>query len=155
MYGVKPKNEEEVLYVLERLNQNAIHELKLLYGKNYIQKALNTIFKKENEIVLIKLKKTNESVGVFGIIPIENTKFCGIFFLTTDNIHKGNKITLLKGANKQIKQWQQEYKLIMDSCLKSNETIIKWLTLLGFKPSEEYQDDNFQIYYKGDINDYK
>ena len=57
MYGVKPKNKEEILYVLERLNQNAVYELKLLYGKNYIQKALNTIFKKENEIVLIKLKR--------------------------------------------------------------------------------------------------
>ena len=68
-------------------------------------------------------------------------------------MHKGNVIKFLREAKKQVNQWTKEYKLIMDNWYKQNTTILKWLLLLGFKPSQ-YENEKFQIYYKGDINEY-
>lgn len=153
MYQEKVTRLKDVRYVLERLNKEAQAELKKLFGNDYKNVAFQIIRAVKSEKYLIRLSKTNEPVGIFGIIP-QDSKVGGIFFLTTDNIHKGNKIKLLKGAKKQIAIWEKEYSLIMDSCHKDNKTVAKWLHLLGFKPSN-FEDNDIQIYYKGDIKLYK
>lgn len=157
MYCEKVTNLKEVRHVLEKLNKEAQAELKKLFGNDYKNVAFQIIRAVKNEKYLIRLAKTNEPVGVFGIIPQgvnEADKVGGIFFLTTDNLHKGNKIKLLKGAKRQIAIWEKEYSLIMDSCHKDNKTVAKWLHLLGFKPSK-FEDNSIQIYYKGNIELYK
>ncbi len=151
MYASISRNTKEIKYVLNNLCDDTVLELVKLFGNNYKFKAFNLIRALSKKFV-IKLKKTNEPVGLFGLIP-QSDNTAGIFLLTTDKLHEGNLITFLKGAKKQIEEWQTEYKLIMDSCYKKNETIKKWLILLGFKPSV-YQDDSFQVYYKGDIGLY-
>lgn len=153
------KNTYNAIYIVEAVLDNLCEdtktELKKIYktsdDSNYLQCTLDAI--KDSEIFVVKLQENNEPVGLYGLIPQDNES-AGIFLLTTDNLHKGNLITFLKGAKKQVDEWSKQYKLIMDNCYKQNETIKKWLRLLGFKPSE-YQDDNFQIYYKGDISLYK
>ncbi len=147
MFSKKVTRLKDVRYVLERLNNEAVAELKKIYGTDYLRQTFDAI--KDTEIFVIRLKSNNEPVGVFGIIP-QDEKVGGIFFLTTDNLHKGNNIKLLKGAKRQIAIWEQKYELIMDSCHKDNKTVAKWLHLLGFKPSK-FEDNDIQIYYKGDI----
>lgn len=140
-----------VEYVLENLCKDTVKELVKIYGKDYLKQTFQAIT--DTEIFVIKLKNNNEPVGLYGIIPLENNS-AGIYLLTTDNLHKGNIITFIKGARKQVKEWQKQYKLIMDNCYKQNKTIKKWLTLLGFQPSV-YQNKNFQIYYIGDLSLYQ
>lgn len=153
MFAAKVENFNEVEYVINNLCMDTVEELETNFGKDYKNYIIPEIKAAQNKY-LIKLRQNNEPVGVFGIIP-QNCKSCGgIFFLTTDNLHKGNVVTLLRQTKKYISQWEKEHNLIMDYCCKKNETIKKWLKLLGFKPSENYQDDNFQIYYKGDIGLY-
>lgn len=137
--------------VLENLCEDTITELKKIYGKDYIRKTFEAI--KESEIFIIRLKSNNKPVGLYGLISQENNS-AGIFLLTTNDLHKGNIITFLKEARKQINKWRKEYKLIMDNCYKQNKTIQKWLLLLGFQPSE-YQDNDFQIYFIGDLSLYQ
>ncbi len=151
MYSTITRNTREIKYVLNNLCEATAIELEKIFGNNYRFKVYNLIRALAKKYV-IKLKKTGEPVGLFGLIP-QNNDSAGIFLLTTNNLHKGNIITFLKGAKKQIEDWGLEYKLIMDSCYKQNEIIKKWLILLGFKPSG-YQDDDFQVYYKGDIGLY-
>lgn len=151
MYSEKATDSEEIKNVINNLCKDTVLELALNFGSDYRQKAFETI---ENaHKFIIKLKETNEAVGLFGLIPITEHS-AGIFLLTTDNLHKGNIVTFLKQARKQVNEWSNDYKLIMDYCYKQNKTIQKWLTLLGFKPSE-HQDIDFQIYYKGDISLYE
>jgi len=153
------KNTYNAIYIVEAVLDNLCEdtktELKKIYksseDSNYLEQTFQAI--KDSEIFVVKLQKTNEPVGLYGLIPQDNES-AGIFLLTTDNLHKGNIITFLKGAKKQVEEWSKTYKLIMDNCYKQNKTIQKWLTLLGFQPSE-YQDEDFQIYFKGDINLYK
>ena len=139
--------------VLNNLCEDTKKELKKIYSEN--SDYLNSVFEaiKNTDIYLIRLKSNNEPVGIYGLIPQENNS-AGICLLTTDNLHKGNVITFLKQAKKQVNEWLKDYKLIMDNCYKQNETIKKWLTLLGFQPSE-YQDEDFQIYFKGDLSLYR
>lgn len=139
--------------VLNNLCEDTKKELKKIYSEN--SDYLNSVFEaiKNTDIYLIRLKSNNEPVGIYGLIPQENNS-AGIYLLTTDNLHKGNVITFLKQAKKQVDEWLKDYKLIMDNCYKQNETIKKWLTLLGFQPSE-YQDEDFQIYFKGDLSLYR
>ena len=139
-----------VEYVLENLHKDTADELKKIYGKHYIIKAFNEI--KDTDIFVIRLKSTNEPVGLYGLIP-QSSKSAGIYLLTTKNLYNGNIIKFLRESKKQIHKWQAEYNLIMDYCSKENKIIQKWLTLLGFQPSN-YQDDNFQIYYWGDLSLY-
>lgn len=148
MYSQKATKINEIKYVLERLNPEAVAELKVLFGNDYKNQAFQIIRATRGDKFIIKLEKTNEPVGIYGIIPMKQETACGIFFLTTSNIHKGNKIKLLKGAKKQIAIWEQKYETIMDSCHKTSETIKKWLKLLGFKPSG-WEDNNIEVYYKG------
>lgn len=148
MYYSITRNIKEIKYVLNNLCEDTVVELVKLFGNNYKFKTF-CLIRALNKKYIIKLKHTNEPVGLFGLIP-QSDDSAGIFLLTTNNLHKGNMITFLKGAKRQIEDWQSEYKLIMDSCYKKNEIIKKWLRLLGFKASI-YQNDDFQVYYKGDI----
>lgn len=152
MYGLIADDTKEIKYVLDNLCNETVSELEIIFGDGYKTKTYNLI-KTLSEKFVIKLKKTNEPCGLFGLIP-QGENAAGIFLLTTDKLHEGNLITFLKGSKRQIEQWNTKFKLIMDSCSKKNETIKKWLVLMGFKPSH-YQDDNFQIYYRGDIGLYK
>lgn len=153
MYAERIRNLREVRTVLDNLCDDTVLELEKLFGKNYKNKTFQIIRAIKAERYIIKLKNTNEPVGVFGLIPV-NDNSGGIFLLTCDNLHKGNLITFLKSARIQTDKWCEQYKLIMDSCYKKNETIKKWLRLLGFKPSE-YQDNDFQVYYKGNLSYYE
>lgn len=142
---------QTVDYVFEHLHKNTVKELKALYGDNYLRLLFKDI--RNSEIYVIHLKETSEPVGLFGLVP-QSDKAAGIFLLTTENLYSGNMITFLKGCKKKIKDWSEKYTLLMDNCYKKNKTVVKWLKLLGFKPSQ-YQDDDFQIYYQGDINLYE
>lgn len=168
MYSQLATSTKEIRYILDNLNPEAVSELKTLFGESYKKNAFQIIKAVTNKHV-IKLEKTKEPVGVYGIIPMgvnkgadksnlqagkftEKKNICGIFFLTTENLHKGNKIKLLREAKKQIEIWGTQYETILDSCHKSSKTIKKWLTLLGFKPSG-WEDNDIHVYYKGKWND--
>ncbi len=151
MYSQRATSIKDIRYVLDNLNPEAVYELKTLFGESYKKNAFQ-IIRATTIKNIIKLKDTNEPVGVYGLIPMKNPKHCGIFFLTTNNLQKGNITKLLREAKKQIAIWETQYETIMDSCHKSSETIKKWLTLLGFKPSG-WEDNNIHVYYKGKWND--
>ena len=155
MYSELEHNEEEIKEVLENLCSDTVFELEKIFGCSYKEEIFEEL-KKLSLRYVIKLKKNNKPVGLYGLIPLYKTnekKAAGIFLLTTDDIHEGNIITFLKGARNQIEKWCLDYELIMDKCCKHNQTIIKWLRLLGFSPSK-FQDEDFQIYYRGNINLY-
>ncbi len=141
---------DDIKFVIDNLSEITVNELKKLFGNDYKTQVFSKVT--ENKNFAIKLKSTNKVVGLFGIIKVNNYAG-GIFLLTTDYLHNGNIITFLRQAKKQIQNWEKEYKLLMDTCDKKNITIQKWLQLLGFMPSA-YQDNNFQIWYKGDLKYY-
>ena len=151
MFSELSDNESEIRYVIDNLCEDTVIELKTMFGENYKEVVCEEIRQLTTKY-LIKLKETNEPVGLFGLLP-QGINSAGVFLLTTDNLHNGNVITFLKRAKKQIEEWSEEYDLIMDRLYKKNQTIKKWLRLLGFKPSE-FEDDEFQVYYKGDIGLY-
>ncbi len=146
-FKIRTSSLKEITVVLSELCDAAKEELRKIYGDDFIYPVAEEIIKAQQK-AFIRLKSTDEAVGVFGLTD-QGNKVGGIFLLTTDNLYKGNMTTLLRGAKKQIKEWEKDYDLLLDNCCKKNIHIQKWLELLGFKPSEEYQDDNFQIYYKG------
>lgn len=151
MYSEKTTNLPEIKKVIDNLCNDTTLELKLIFGSEYHEKIFEAI--KNTDNFIIRLKKTKEPVGLFGLIEFDEYS-AGIYLLTTDKLHNGNIVTFIRQAKIQIGLWSEKYKLIMDNCYKQNMIIKKWLKLLGFKPSE-YQDKDFQIYYKGDINLYK
>lgn len=151
MFSEYAENESEINHVIENLCDDTVLELHTMLGDEY-KKIVCEEIRQLTTKYLIKLRKTQEPVGLFGLLP-QGKNSAGIFLLTTDNLHKGNVITFLKRAKKQVDEWSKEYGLIMDNCYKKNLTIQKWLRLLDFKPSE-FQNDDFQVYYKGNIGLY-
>lgn len=121
-YAERVKSLREVRFVLDNLCNDTKIEVEKIFGDDYRKQIFQIIRLIKKERYIIRLKQTNEPVGVFGLIPV-NENSGGIFLLTCDNLHKGNVITFLKSAKRQIDKWCEEYKLIMDSCYKQNETI--------------------------------
>lgn len=142
---------DETCMLLSKLCNKAKEVLEALYGKDFVSIVANQIIEGP-EKAFIRLKSTDEAVGIFGLTD-QGDKVGGIFLLTTDNLCKGNMTTLLRGAKKQIREWERSYDLLLDNSCKKNTHIQKWLKLLGFKPSD-LQDENFRIYYKGNLSLY-
>lgn len=153
MYADSNFTDSELKHVLNNLCEKAVIELELMYASEYKYFIFDQIKKLNTEYRTMIRLKSGEPVGIFGRLPISD-KVYGIFFLTTDRLHFGNIIKLIRETKKYIKEWEKSSKLIMDYCYKKNTQIIKWLLLLGFKPAEVKIEQNFQIYYKGDINEY-
>ena len=136
---------KDIDYIVEHLCDKAIIELKEKFDKDYKFETLAYLTDVEFEnIKCIRLKENNEPVALFGVIPLENNS-AGIFFLSTDNLYKGNMIQFLKGTKSYIDNWNQKYKILLDDCYKKNDSVIKWLKFLKFEPTES-GDENFQIY---------
>ena len=144
-------NISEIIEIVNSVTEKTREELIAIFGTDYQMPVCDVIFNAP-EKHLIRLKSTGEPVGIFGL-TYEGEGVGGIFLLTTDKLHQGSILTFLRGAKTQINEWLNDYKLIMDNWYKKNETILKWLMLLGFQPSQ-IQNDEFQIYYKGDIKLY-
>lgn len=153
MYAEQVKKSKEVSFVLNNLCADTEKELIANFGNDYKNYVINELKRLQRKYFVIKLKANNEPVGIYGLIPVKK-RVAGIFLLTTDNLHKGNVIGFLRGCKKQIDLWQKDYDLIMDLQFKENETVKKWLKTLGFQASELYQNDNFQVYYRGNIGLY-
>ena len=136
----------EVENVLDNLSELTKDELILSFGKDYRDKLIN-ILSISKCLYLIKLKKDNTSVGMFGLIE-EDKKTGGIFFLSTNEIYQGNMIKLLKTSKIIIDEWLEEYETLFDDCHQENLKVKKWLEFLGFKPTEEIKDGGFIEYQK-------
>lgn len=140
-------------YIVDNLCPEAIEEMKCFFknnAKSQTKRYLNLIPKKY--IQVIYLKQTKEPVAIFGLVPQSSTS-AGIFFLSTDKLKQGNMILFLKESKKVVRKWEKQYKLLMDSAYKKNKLVVKWLKFMGFEPSQ-YEFEEFQIYFKGDINEY-
>lgn len=153
MYSELIRKSKNVTHVLNNLCNDTELELIANFGTDYRNHVQTELKRLQRKYYVIKLKDNNEPVGLYGLIPVKK-RVAGIFLLTTDNLHKGNVIRFLRGCKKQINLWQNDYDLIMDLQYKKNETVKKWLKTLGFEASEMFQNDNFQVYYKGNIGLY-
>ena len=136
----------EVESVLNNLSELTKDELILSFGKDYRDKLIN-ILSISKCLYLIKLKKDNCSVGMFGLIE-ESKKEAGIFFLSTNEIYQGNMIKLLKTSKIIIDEWLEEYETLLDDCHQENLKVKKWLEFLGFKPTENVKSGGFIEYQK-------
>ena len=91
MYSAITRNTREIKQVLNNLCDDTVIELVKTFGKDYKRQTF-AILRRLSKKYVIRLKQTNEPVGLFGLIPL-NDDSAGIFLLTTDNLHKGNLIT--------------------------------------------------------------
>lgn len=153
MYAENIRRSKEVSFVLNNLCADTENELIATFGNDWKNHVNNELKRLQRKYYVVKLKANNEPVGIYGLIPVKR-KVAGIFLLTTDNLHKGNVIGFLRRCKKQIDLWQKDYELIMDLHYKKNETVKKWLKTLKFEASEMFQNDNFQVFYKGNIGLY-
>ena len=138
--------ENDIKVVLENLSELTKKELIVAFGEEYIKEILNT---QAICLYLIRLKKENKPVGIFGLIE-EEKNIAGIFFLTTDEVYKGNMIKLIRTSKKIVDEWLKEYDVLLDDCHKDNEKVMRWLCLLGFKPTGRMKEGAFFEFYKGD-----
>ena len=138
----------EIELVLDNLSELTEKELIKGFGKDYKTKMIN-ILSLSKCIYLIKLKVDNAPVGIFGLIE-ETKEVAGIFFLSTDGLYQGNMIKLIRESKKVVDEWLKEYKVLLDDCHLKNEKVMRWLCLLGFKPTGEIKEGGFATYYKGD-----
>lgn len=138
----------EIEVVLDNLSELTKAELIKAFGKDYKNSIINLLpFTKYT--YLIKLKADNSAVGIFGLIE-ETPDRAGIFFLSTDEIYKGNMIKLIRTSKAVVDEWLKEYKVLLDDCHLDNEKVMRWLCLLEFKPTGKIKVGNFAEYYKGD-----
>ena len=138
----------DVYEVLDNLSELTKEELIKSFGEDYKSKMKN-IFCFTTWVYLIRLKTDDRPAGLFGLIE-ETKEVAGIFFLSTDRIYQGNMIKLIRESKKVVDEWLKEYKVLLDDCYLENKKVMKWLCLLGFKPTGEIKEGGFATYYKGD-----
>lgn len=137
----------DINFVVAHLCNKAIEELRVKFGRSFRYDTLSYLYNVPFRFIkTIKLKETGETVGLFGIIPLTNDS-AGIFFLSTEKLYEGNMFLFLRETKKQIEAWNSKYEILLDDCYKQNKSVIKWLKILGFKPTTD-EDKNFQIYQK-------
>lgn len=138
----------EIECVLDNFSELTKFELIKGFGNEYKEKIIKILFDSKY-LNLIKLKADNTPVGMFGLIEVTK-EVAGIFFLSTDGIYQGNMIKLIRESKKVVDEWLKEYKVLLDDCYLHNQKVMKWLCLLGFKPTGEIKEGGFATYYKGD-----
>lgn len=146
---------EDIDFVIDNLCEKVIEELKVMFGDDYKFLLSEQLYNLQLEdIRTVRLKKNNEPVAIFGLIPLNEYPsiniIAGIFFLSTENLYQGNMITFLKGTKKVVDCWAKQYQLLLDKCYKRYSSVVKWLKFLGFEPHPESKGKDFQIYFKGD-----
>lgn len=137
----------DINFVVAHLCNKAIEELRVKFGNSFRYDTLCYLYNVPFRFIkTIKLKKTGETVGLFGLVPLTDDS-AGIFFLSTEKLYEGNMFLFLRETKKQIEAWNSKYEILLDDCYKQNKSVIKWLKILGFKPTAD-EDKNFQIYQK-------
>lgn len=137
----------DINFVVAHLCNKAIEELRVKFGNSFRYDTLSYLYNIPFRFFkTIKLKKTGETVGLFGLVPLIDDS-AGIFFLSTEKLYEGNMFLFLRETKKQIEIWNSKFEILLDDCYKQNKSVIKWLRILGFKPTAD-EDKNFQIYQK-------
>lgn len=146
MYAVVEPDFDEIEYVLDNLSDLTVEELIFAFGYEW-KKEIKTLLKFVKELYVIRLKKDDSAVGLFGIDEISQ-KSAGIYLLLSEEIKKGNMIHLIRESKKVVEKWLEEYDELLDDCHYENEKIIRWLMLLGFKPTDEIKSGGFITFRK-------
>lgn len=146
MYCVIANDLIEIEEIIEKLSGLTVEEAIIRFGNNW-KKEVKTIINLAKEKFVIRLKNSNIPVGVFGLIE-ESEDVAGIFLLLSEEIKKGNMIHLIRESKKVVDDWSKNYKALLDDCHYENEKIIRWLMMLGFKPTEEIKDSCFITFQK-------
>lgn len=149
MYKTDKVQINDIAYVLDNLSELTKDEIVYAFGIDFKNEILPKVYLAK-ESWLIKLKETDETVGVFGLIE-ETKDIAGVFFLTTKNLNKGNMIKLLRHAREVVEEWNKKYQLLLDDCFVENEKIVKWLHSLGFKAYPAEETGSFKTFYKGNL----
>lgn len=123
-------------YIIDNLSDKSIEELKVLYGEDYevfIKSELYNL--SSNQDIRVICLDNGTPCAIFGLFPYYNS--LNIFFVTTTDYKKVSSFYVVKQSIKQIKLWLIKYKKdLLSQVLKTNNDVIKWLKLLGFKEKE-------------------
>ena len=150
----KPKNEKDVLYILEHLREDDLAEVQAIHGKEWKEKVLADIMKTEFDILLGCTKKGDIPAAMGGAWQIEsNPKGVGVcWMLSTDEIFN-HKICLLRELKKEFVKYDEKFWFLYNIIYHKNSFAKGWLKRFGFKfdnpkPEGVHVPCGFEFFYR-------
>lgn len=150
----KPKNEKDVLYILENLREDDLEEVKAVHGANWKEKVFTDIMKTEFDILLGCTKDGDVPVCMGGAWRIENNPegIGVIWMLCTDEI-KNHKICLLRELKKEFEKYDEKFWFLYNIIWHKNNFAKNWLRWMGFKfdnphPAGANIPEGFEFFYR-------
>lgn len=150
----KPKNEKDVLYILDHLRNDDLEEVKAIHGENWKEKVFNDIMKTEFDILMGINADNDIPVCMGGAWHLEKDEdgVAVVWMLCTDDI-VNHKICLLRELKKEFKKYDEQYWFLYNFIYKKNFFAKNWLKWIGFKfdmthPSTLNLPDDFELFYR-------
>lgn len=132
----KRKNEKDILYILNHLRPEDLHEVKTSRGKNFKKQIPKEIMQSNAYFVLGVEKKTQRPAVMGGCVEVE--KGVGMVWLLATPIALKHRICLLRHLKKNIENFDQKYWLTYNFLWKENTIAKTWLKKFGYRfPAEE------------------
>ena len=156
MYRAK-KNEKDVLYILENLRLEDLHEAQAIYGNDFKQKILDSIMQTDFYVLLGKTKDKDIHVCAGGIWESPTDKNIGICWLMSTDKVKYHIKTLLKELKKEIIKADEKFALTCNFIWKENKQAKRWLKTMGYKFNNPYPlginvPNGFEFFYRTNNN---
>lgn len=134
-------------YILDRLSEKNIQELEIIYGgdfKNIVRcEILSNVCSSNMNVVKLD---DNTPVAITGLLPI-NDDTAALFFLHTEDLQLLPKLQFIKKSIKKMKKWRKLYnQTFIASIYKENTSVIKWVSLLGFKRITDDITPDFKMF---------
>ena len=146
----KPKNEKDILYILNNLKEEDKHEALVIKGENYVELILKDIMN-DNVRTYLGCRKSDDTpvcVGGYNPSGIDGTGI--VWLLSTPDI-VNRKTSLFRHVIEAFNEIDQKFYLTYNILYSENTFAKSWLSKLGFKFENIFNASlppDFEMFYR-------
>ena len=150
---ITDKNITDALFILNNLRDEDREEVSLIYGEDWLKKALSSSMSSDFSIMKIITHKGTRPFAMGGVCPLEgNPKIGCVWLLSTPEVQQ-HQIPLLRTLKRYTEEFDSEFDLTYNYIYKKNHLAKNWLKWLGYRfdnphPTWAEYSDDFEYFYR-------
>jgi len=131
---------------LKNIREEDKEELKYFYNDNYKEIFFKTVFRNQQNSLMIS-DKNNNPASLGGIVEfVHKGKKIGQIWLLGTKYQKNSRLFLFKIIQRKIFQYKNDYDILFNFVYKTNFEADRWLKKFGFK-FKNLKNENFRLFY--------
>ncbi len=145
----KPKNPEDIKYILENLREQDRHEVLIQRGKNFVKDVTNDIMTRDDYCVVGCKKSDDTPVCMGGCVKTAEHGVGIVWFLSTPEITE-YKHCFFENLKKEFLLFDKDYWMTFNIIFCENKSAKSWLKKFGYKFDKIMPNipKNFEFFYR-------